>query len=234
MDGGHHPVPCRRPADPRQLVAWAGGTPPCPARGQRAARPPGDAWRCPGLPPLPRHGGAEATSKPARACAASRAPPCRAAHRRPSNRRRRASAVHARSPRVLPAGCTGTPQGDGERVVRRGLRPAAAAPRAGSGAGPAEALPQPRMPMAVPRPFAERLSAVVRDGRVRQSGQGIPLPGARSHEAIRRLTQRRFGDRRRPSPRSGWLGRKDSNLRSPDPESGALPLGHSPVREADR
>ncbi len=26
-----------------------------------------------------------------------------------------------------------------------------------------------------------------------------------------------------------WLGRKDSNLRSPDPESGALPLGHSPV-----
>ena len=27
----------------------------------------------------------------------------------------------------------------------------------------------------------------------------------------------------------GWLGRKDSNLRSPDPESGALPLGHSPV-----
>src|SRR5688500_19735951 len=27
----------------------------------------------------------------------------------------------------------------------------------------------------------------------------------------------------------GWLARKDSNLRSPDPESGALPLGHSPV-----
>jgi hypothetical protein len=26
-----------------------------------------------------------------------------------------------------------------------------------------------------------------------------------------------------------WLARKDSNLRSPDPESGALPLGHSPV-----
>ncbi len=27
-----------------------------------------------------------------------------------------------------------------------------------------------------------------------------------------------------------WLARKDSNLRSPDPESGALPLGHSPPR----
>src|SRR5436305_2515833 len=26
-----------------------------------------------------------------------------------------------------------------------------------------------------------------------------------------------------------WLGRKDSNLRSPDPESGALPLGHTPA-----
>src|SRR5688572_17057585 len=32
---------------------------------------------------------------------------------------------------------------------------------------------------------------------------------------------------------AGWLGRKDSNLRSPDPESGALPLGHSPVSSAD-
>jgi hypothetical protein len=30
-----------------------------------------------------------------------------------------------------------------------------------------------------------------------------------------------------------WLARKDSNLQSPDPESGALPLGHSPVRPAD-
>jgi hypothetical protein len=29
----------------------------------------------------------------------------------------------------------------------------------------------------------------------------------------------------------GWLARKDSNLRSPDPESGALPLGHSPMPE---
>src|SRR5207249_11965056 len=28
---------------------------------------------------------------------------------------------------------------------------------------------------------------------------------------------------------AAWLARKDSNLRSPDPESGALPLGHSPV-----
>jgi IS30 family transposase len=28
-----------------------------------------------------------------------------------------------------------------------------------------------------------------------------------------------------------WLARKDSNLQSPDPESGALPFGHSPVRQ---
>lgn len=28
----------------------------------------------------------------------------------------------------------------------------------------------------------------------------------------------------------GWLARKDSNLQSPDPESGALPFGHSPPR----
>jgi hypothetical protein len=34
-------------------------------------------------------------------------------------------------------------------------------------------------------------------------------------------------------PAADWLGRKDSNLRSPDPESGALPLGHSPVDEPD-
>ncbi len=27
----------------------------------------------------------------------------------------------------------------------------------------------------------------------------------------------------------GWLARKDSNLQSPDPESGALPFGHSPI-----
>jgi hypothetical protein len=26
-----------------------------------------------------------------------------------------------------------------------------------------------------------------------------------------------------------WLARKDSNLQSPDPESGALPLGHAPA-----
>ncbi len=31
------------------------------------------------------------------------------------------------------------------------------------------------------------------------------------------------------SENSTWLARKDSNLRSPDPESGALPLGHSPL-----
>jgi hypothetical protein len=29
--------------------------------------------------------------------------------------------------------------------------------------------------------------------------------------------------------RESWLARKDSNLQSPDPESGALPLGHSPA-----
>ena len=36
------------------------------------------------------------------------------------------------------------------------------------------------------------------------------------------------GSSRRRWP--GWLARKDSNLQSPDPESGALPLGHSPAR----
>lgn len=30
--------------------------------------------------------------------------------------------------------------------------------------------------------------------------------------------------------KSEWLARKDSNLQSPDPESGALPFGHSPAR----
>ena len=35
----------------------------------------------------------------------------------------------------------------------------------------------------------------------------------------------------RGTPKTGlaWLARKDSNLQSPDPESGALPLGHSPA-----
>lgn len=28
-----------------------------------------------------------------------------------------------------------------------------------------------------------------------------------------------------------WLGRKDLNLRSPAPEAGALPLGHSPLNK---
>ena len=37
--------------------------------------------------------------------------------------------------------------------------------------------------------------------------------------------------RRRAVSRSKeWLARKDSNLQSPDPESGALPFGHSPAR----
>ena len=40
------------------------------------------------------------------------------------------------------------------------------------------------------------------------------------------MTESSIATRRR------WLARKDSNLRSPDPESGALPLGHSPVVEA--
>jgi hypothetical protein len=30
-----------------------------------------------------------------------------------------------------------------------------------------------------------------------------------------------------------WLARKDSNLQSPDPESGALPLGHSPAAQGE-
>ena len=32
-----------------------------------------------------------------------------------------------------------------------------------------------------------------------------------------------------------WLGRKDSNLRMPDPKTGALPLGYAPIiSETDR
>jgi hypothetical protein len=34
---------------------------------------------------------------------------------------------------------------------------------------------------------------------------------------------------RRSASAVNWLARKDSNLQSPDPESGALPLGHSPA-----
>lgn len=31
-------------------------------------------------------------------------------------------------------------------------------------------------------------------------------------------------------PKSRWLGEEDSNLRSPDPESGVLPVTPSPIR----
>ena len=33
-----------------------------------------------------------------------------------------------------------------------------------------------------------------------------------------------------------WLGREDSNLRMPDPKTGALPLGYAPmlISETDR
>src|SRR5258708_3296514 len=37
---------------------------------------------------------------------------------------------------------------------------------------------------------------------------------------------------KRFAPWQVWLGRKDSNLRMPDPESGALPLGDSPKATA--
>src|SRR3954451_6936863 len=57
------------------------------------------------------------------------------------------------------------------------------------------------------------------------------LPGSVAEHARRRSAARSLA---RPAlharvPESKWLARKDSNLRSPDPESGALPLGHSPV-----
>src|SRR5215471_4395558 len=45
---------------------------------------------------------------------------------------------------------------------------------------------------------------------------GLPEEGCKPVAAEFRLNWRR------------WLGRKDSNPRSPDPESGALPLGYSP------
>src|SRR3954470_6591247 len=31
----------------------------------------------------------------------------------------------------------------------------------------------------------------------------------------------------------GWLARQDSNLEPPDPESGAIPLGHAPAGSGD-
>ncbi len=31
-------------------------------------------------------------------------------------------------------------------------------------------------------------------------------------------------------PIKKWLGRKDSNLRMPDPKTGALPLGYAPIK----
>ena len=37
------------------------------------------------------------------------------------------------------------------------------------------------------------------------------------------------GAGRKPRHLVVWLASKDSNLESPDPESGALPFGHSPV-----
>jgi hypothetical protein len=61
----------------------------------------------------------------------------------------------------------------------------------------------------------------------RDSGRLLPVirgSGMTAHD------QRPKDRRRGPVSRSAcWLARKDSNLRSPDPESGALPLGHSPV-----
>ncbi len=36
------------------------------------------------------------------------------------------------------------------------------------------------------------------------------------------------GERGLSNPKSGWLGRQDSNLRMPIPKTGALPLGHAP------
>src|SRR4051794_13957999 len=76
------------------------------------------------------------------------------------------------------------------------------------------------------------------DGRSRRSPNGR-APAAAGSELLGRSGGRIGGQdvrqRRRRSCRRGcfvlrmWLARKDSNLRSPDPESGALPLGHSPV-----
>src|SRR3954447_22558516 len=57
-------------------------------------------------------------------------------------------------------------------------------------------------------------------------------PAAPDRMKMARIGQRRdvTGGPQWSARCSGWLARKDSNLRSPDPESGALPLGHSPVR----
>ncbi len=81
--------------------------------------------------------------------------------------------------------------------------------------------------------------------RGRRRSRRIRCPkirGVRCPNHVRRLLRRTAGRRATTTCRprvcadhnilwfgEEWLARKDSILRSPDPESGALPLGHSPV-----
>ncbi len=55
-----------------------------------------------------------------------------------------------------------------------------------------------------------------------QRAAGAPASSARTFSTAGAVSARGLWN---------WLARKDSNLQSPDPESGALPLGHSPVPE---
>src|SRR5690606_29750885 len=63
--------------------------------------------------------------------------------------------------------------------------------------------------------------------------RGPPSEGLRLKRRMLHVPPLVAGVHRPVVVRRCWLGRKDSNLRSPDPESGALPLGHSPTRWAD-
>jgi hypothetical protein len=74
-------------------------------------------------------------------------------------------------------------------------------------------------------PATLQRSAERMDGILRRHGDRIRVP-----RGVRRGIRTALGVLPGAVSRSdGWLARKDSNLRSPDPESGALPLGHSPV-----
>src|SRR5688500_16592401 len=77
----------------------------------------------------------------------------------------------------------------------------------------------------------------MRPGSVRATKTDERSRGMSTWMVKRVMRPRRIAESQRPQDvvyrNRVWLGRKDSNLRSPDPESGALPLGHSPIARAE-
>ena len=64
---------------------------------------------------------------------------------------------------------------------------------------------------------------------VESGAQTIVRPPGRPMSGPRQATRCSGSTLRDHRILCNWLARKDSNLQSPDPESGALPLGHSPA-----